>query len=38
MGGGKGGADFDPKGRSDEDVMRFCHAYMSELYHYIGDI
>lgn len=38
MGGGKGGADFDPKGRSDEDIMRFCHAYMSELYHYIGDL
>src|SRR5690606_8640982 len=37
MGGGKGGADFNPKGRSDEDIMRFCQAYISELYHYIGN-
>ena len=36
MGGGKGGADFDPHGRSDGEVMRFCQAFMSELYHYIG--
>jgi len=37
MGGGKGGADFDPKDRSDEDIMRFCQAFMSELYRHIGD-
>jgi glutamate dehydrogenase (NADP+) len=36
MGGGKGGADFDPKGRSDAEVMRFCQAFMSELYRHIG--
>jgi glutamate dehydrogenase (NADP+) len=36
MGGGKGGANFDPKGRSDEEVMRFCQAFMSELYRHIG--
>ncbi len=36
MGGGKGGADFDPKGRSDGEVMRFCQSYMTELYRYIG--
>jgi glutamate dehydrogenase (NADP+) len=36
IGGGKGGADFDPKGRSDGEVMRFCQAFMSELYRYIG--
>ncbi|MEO0403269.1 MAG: NADP-specific glutamate dehydrogenase, partial [Bacteroidota bacterium] len=36
MGGGKGGADFNPKGRSDADVMSFCHAFMMELYRYIG--
>ncbi|MCD6413969.1 MAG: NADP-specific glutamate dehydrogenase [Elusimicrobia bacterium] len=36
MGGGKGGADFDPKGKSDNEVMRFCHAFMSELYRHIG--
>lgn len=36
MGGAKGGADFDPKGRSDTDVMSFCHAFMMELYRYIG--
>jgi len=36
MGGGKGGSDFDPKGRSDAEVMRFCQAFMSELYRYIG--
>jgi glutamate dehydrogenase (NADP+) len=35
MGGGKGGADFDPKGKSDNEVMRFCQAFMRELYHYI---
>jgi glutamate dehydrogenase/leucine dehydrogenase len=36
MGGAKGGSDFDPKGRSDNEVMRFCQAFMSELYRYIG--
>src|SRR6478609_4583143 len=36
MGGGKGGADFDPKGRSDFEVMRFCQAFMSELFRHIG--
>ncbi len=36
MGGGKGGANFDPKGRSDAEVMRFCQAFMAELYRHIG--
>jgi glutamate dehydrogenase (NADP+) len=36
MGGGKGGADFDPKGKSDHEVMRFCQSFMSELYRHIG--
>jgi glutamate dehydrogenase (NADP+) len=36
MGGGKGGSDFDPKGKSDTDVMRFCQAFMSELQRHIG--
>ncbi len=36
MGGGKGGSDFDPKGKSDGEVMRFCQAFMSELQKYIG--
>lgn len=36
MGGGKGGADFDPKGKSDAEVMRFCQAFMSELFRHIG--
>ena len=36
LGGGKGGSDFDPKGRSDAEVMRFCQSYMSELYRHIG--
>jgi len=36
MGGGKGGSDFDPKGKSDAEVMRFCQAYMLELWQYIG--
>lgn len=36
MGGAKGGSDFDPHGRSDGEVMRFCQAFMSELYHHIG--
>ncbi len=37
MGGGKGGSDFDPKGRSDTEVMRFCQSFMSELWRHIGD-
>ena len=36
MGGGKGGSDFDPKGKSDNEVMRFCHSFMAELFHHIG--
>ena len=36
MGGGKGGSDFDPKGKSDGEVMRFCQSFMTELYRYIG--
>jgi len=36
MGGAKGGSDFDPKGRSDNEVMRFCQSFMSELYRHIG--
>ena len=36
MGGGKGGADFDPKGKSDGEVMRFCQSYMNELFRHIG--
>ncbi len=36
MGGGKGGSDFDPKGKSDMKIMRFCQAFMSELYRHIG--
>lgn len=36
MGGGKGGSDFDPKGKSDMEVMRFCQSFMSGLYHHIG--
>lgn len=36
IGGGKGGADFDPKGRSDAEVMRFCQSFMSELFRHIG--
>ncbi|MEM1330029.1 MAG: NADP-specific glutamate dehydrogenase [Planctomycetota bacterium] len=37
MGGGKGGSDFDPKGKSDAEVMRFCHSFMTELYRHIGE-
>ena len=37
IGGGKGGSDFDPKGRSDEEVMRFCQSFMTELYRHIGE-
>ncbi|KAH9249400.1 hypothetical protein BASA81_012931 [Batrachochytrium salamandrivorans] len=36
LGGGKGGSDFDPKGKSDNEVMRFCQAFMSELFRHIG--
>lgn len=36
IGGGKGGSDFDPKGKSDNEIMRFCQSFMSELYKYIG--
>lgn len=36
MGGGKGGSDFDPKGKSDREIMRFCQAFMTELYRHIG--
>jgi glutamate dehydrogenase (NADP+) len=37
IGGGKGGADFDPHGKSDMEIMRFCQSYMSELFRHIGD-
>ena len=37
IGGGKGGADFDPKGKSDREVMAFCQSFMTELYKYIGE-
>ncbi len=37
IGGAKGGADFDPKGRSDGEIMRFCQSFMTTLYHYIGE-
>jgi glutamate dehydrogenase (NADP+) len=37
LGGGKGGADFDPRGRSDAEVMRFCQAFMAELFRHIGE-
>jgi Glu/Leu/Phe/Val dehydrogenase, dimerisation domain/Glutamate/Leucine/Phenylalanine/Valine dehydrogenase len=36
MGGGKGGADFDPKAKSDQEVMRFCQSFMTELYRHVG--
>ena len=36
MGGGKGGSDFDPKGKSDMEVMRFCQSFMTELSRHIG--
>lgn len=36
IGGGKGGSDFDPKGKSDAEIMRFCQSFMSELYRHIG--
>jgi glutamate dehydrogenase (NADP+) len=37
IGGGKGGSDFDPKGRSDREVMRFCQSFMTELYRHVGE-
>ncbi|NCA70328.1 MAG: NADP-specific glutamate dehydrogenase [Sphingobacteriia bacterium] len=37
IGGGKGGSDFDPKGKSDGEIMRFCQSFMTELYRYIGE-
>ena len=37
IGGGKGGSDFDPKGKSDAEVMRFCQSFMTELYRHLGD-
>jgi glutamate dehydrogenase (NADP+) len=37
LGGGKGGADFDPKGRSDREVMRFCQSFMTELHRHLGE-
>ena len=36
MGGGKGGSDFDPKGKTDAEVMRFCQSFMTELSRHIG--
>ena len=36
IGGGKGGSDFDPKGKSDREVMAFCQSFMTELYRHIG--
>ena len=37
MGGGKGGSDFDPKGKSDNEVMKFCQSFMTELYRHVGE-
>nr|WP_304411959.1 NADP-specific glutamate dehydrogenase [Anaeromyxobacter sp. Fw109-5] len=37
IGGGKGGSDFDPKGRTDDEIMRFCQSFMTELWRYIGE-
>src|SRR5512138_1495777 len=37
IGGGKGGADFDPKGRSEREIMRFCQSFMLEMYRHIGE-
>ncbi|MEX0681489.1 MAG: NADP-specific glutamate dehydrogenase [Balneolales bacterium] len=37
IGGGKGGADFNPKGRSDDEIMRFCQSFMTELYRHLGE-
>ncbi len=38
MGGAKGGSDFDPKGKSDMEIMRFCQSFMTELYRHIGEV
>ena len=38
MGGGKGGSDFDPKGKTDSEVLRFCQSFMTELYKHIGPV
>ena len=38
MGGAQGGADFEPKGKSDDEVMRFCQSFMAELSHHIGQV
>ena len=38
MGGGKGGSDFNPKGKSDNEIMRFCRSFMTELHRYIGPV
>ncbi|MFL5863365.1 MAG: Glu/Leu/Phe/Val dehydrogenase dimerization domain-containing protein [Solirubrobacteraceae bacterium] len=37
IGGGKGGSDFDPRGRSDAEVMRFCQSFMTELHRHLGE-
>ena len=37
LGGGKGGSDFDPKGKSQGEVLRFCVSFMTELYRYLGE-
>lgn len=37
LGGGKGGSDFDPKGKSENEILRFCQSFMTELYRYLGD-
>ena len=37
IGGGKGGSDFDPKGKSDSEIMRFCQSFMTELYRHLGE-
>src|SRR5512134_3068848 len=37
IGGGKGGSDFDPKGKSDNEIMRFCQSFMTELWRYVGE-
>lgn len=37
IGGGKGGSDFDPKGKSDNEIMRFCQSMMTELYRHLGE-
>src|SRR5512140_889027 len=37
IGGGKGGSDFDPKGKSDDEIMKFCQSFMTELHRYIGE-